>query len=179
MKLLSIISLAAIAILSTNCSSAKSPKANKGEQEIVQLCNYTTDETTFYANGVAESTDMQMAKDKAAESARAQLSATLKVAIESFTKRYRYEVNDVLEQKTEDRLQLLTVSTLQNSSVCCERVVKTENGKYRAYVSVALPKNVVVESLKRLAEKELRLSLDERQKAFDKIAEEEIAKAGY
>lgn len=178
MKLYSIIAVVAITAALTCCSASKKVKPNKGEQEIVQLCNYSTDETTFYGNGIAESTDMQMAKDKATISARAQISSTLNIAVENFVKRYRTDTNDTLDQKTEDRLQTLTIQTLTNSTVCCERIVRAENGKYRAYVSVALPKAVVVDAAKKAMAQEKEASLDDRASAFDKIVEQEIVKAG-
>ncbi len=178
MKLYSILTIVAMATALTCCSANKKTKANKGEQEIVQLCSYSTDETTFYGNGVAESTDMQMAKDKATTSARAEISATLNIAVENFVKRYRTDTNDTLDQKTEDRLQTLTIQTLANSTVCCERVVRAENGKYRAYVSVALPKTVVADAAKRAMAEQKEATLDDRASAFDKIVEQEIVKAG-
>lgn len=177
MKHYTILTIAAALCISLSCCSA-SKKANKGEKEITQLCSYTTDDNNFYGNGIAESTDMQMAKDKAITSARAQISASLNLAVENFVKRYRIDSNDVLDQRTEDRLQTLTIQTLSGTKVVCERIVRAENGRYRAYVSVSLPKQTVVEAAKEAMEKEKGADFDSRMADFDKIAEQEIVKAG-
>jgi len=179
MKLYTVIAIAAtLSTALTCCSASKNVKSNADETEIVQLCNYTTDEQTFYANGIAESTDMQMAKDKAVLSARAQISSALNLAVENFVKRYRTDTNDVLDQKTEDRLQTLTIQTLTNSTIVCERVTRTDTGKYRAYVSVALQKKAVIDAAKKAMAEEKEANLDTRMAEFDKIAEQEIIKAG-
>lgn len=178
MKLYTVVAIAATLSVALTCCSASKNQTNSDEKEIVQLCNYTTYDQTFYANGIAESTDMQMAKDKAISSARAQISASLNLAVENFVKRFRTDTNDVLDQKTEDRLQTLTIQTLTGSSLVCERLVRTDTGKYRAYVSVALPKQAVIDAAKKALDDEKKANLDTRMAEFDKIAEQEIIKAG-
>lgn len=178
MKLFSAIILATAIIASSACASAKKNKANKGETDITQLCNFTTDENDFYGNGVAESTDMQMAKDKAITAARAQVANALKVSVEQFTKRFRSDVNDELDQKTEDSLQSITVQTMSGCTVVCERVVRAENGKYRAYVSVKLPKQKVIDAAKEVVKKDTKKTLDEREAEFDKAIRETITNSG-
>lgn len=177
MKLITIIITAAIVLTSASCASAKKVKANKGEQEIEQLCNLTTDETAYFGNGVAESTDMQMAKDKATTAARAEIAEGLKMSIERFSKRFRSDINDEVDQKFEDELQAITVHTLTGSSVVCNRVVKADNGKYRAYVSVKLPKEVVVEAIKEAVKEKAKATLDERQKEFEEAIRQTITKS--
>lgn len=172
MKLITTIMLSMLVLTSIACASAKKYATNSGEQEVQQLCNYTTDETDFYGNGIAESTDMQMAKDKATTAARAQVANTIKMSMEQYTKRFRSDVNDELDQKTEDSLQAITVQTLSGCSVVCERVVRAENGKYRAYVSVKLPKQPMIDAVKEQLKKDTRKSLDEREAAFEKSIRE-------
>lgn len=178
MRLITVILMSAAVLMSTASVSAKKSKANKGEKEVEQLCNYYTDENDYYGNGIAESTDMQMAKDKAITAARAQVANTLKMSIEQFTKRFRSDVNDELDQKTEDNLQSITVQTMSGCSVVCERVVRAENGKYRAYVSVKLPKQKVIEEIKETVKKDTKKSLDEREEEFNKAIRESITNSG-
>ncbi len=174
MRLITVALLSVTVLASTTCASAKKTKANQGEQEMEQLCNYYTDETDFYGNGIAESTDMQMAKDKALTAARAQVANSVKMSIEQYSKRFRSDMNDELDQKTEDSLQQITVQTLSGCSVVCERVVRAENGKYRAYVSVKLPKQPMIDAVKEQLKKDTRKSLDEREAAFEKSIRESM-----
>ncbi len=172
MKLITAIMLSMLVLTSTACASAKKSATNAGEQEVQQLCNYYTDETDFYGNGIAESTDMQMAKDKAATAARSQVAKTIKMSLEQYTKRFRSDVNDELDQKTEDSLQAITVQTLSECTIVCERVVRAENGKYRAYVSVKLPKQPVFDAAKEQLKKDTKKTLDEREEEFEKSIRE-------
>lgn len=181
MNALRISAVAVSLVIMASCASGKKStvaQANSDEVEVTQLCHKLTDSENFYANAIAESSDMQMAKDKAINSARAEISATLSVVVESFTKRYRKDVNDSLEQKTEDRLELLVKQTLANSAVDCERVTRTNQGKYRAYVTVKLVKKEVADALEKaiLEDKELKLNFDQSQ--FDKVADEAMKEAG-
>ena len=173
---LCLIATSAMAIVAS-CGSTKQQMTNAGEVEIEQLCHYTTDDNFFYANGVAESSDMQMAKDKAINSARAEIAASLKISVENFVKRYRRDVNDQLEQKTEDRLQTITKEKLNSSNVVCDRLTRTETGKYRAYVSVGLGKAAIKEAWEQTLKEVKENKLDFNQQEFDKIADAAIAEA--
>ena len=174
--------VASIAIVGamTACSSSKGAvaKPNSDEVEVTQLCHSLTDEEAFYANAIAESSDAQMAKDKAVASARAEIAANLQAAVENFSKRYRKDVNDQLDAKVEDRLQILVKQNLKGSTFTCDRITRTNTGKYRAYTTVKLSKKEIEETIERglLEDKELKLNFDQAQ--FDKVADEEIAKAG-
>lgn len=166
------------AVLLVSCGSKKvAVKPNSDETEITQLCHMTSDTENYYANSVAESTDMQMAKDKAINSARAEIAATLQVSVEQFTKRYRKDVNNILEQKTEDRLEFLVKQSLSASTIVCDKITRTSKGTYRAYVTVGLNKKEVIKALEMgiLEDKELKLNYD--QTLFDKVADEAIRKA--
>lgn len=169
-----IILLAALTVTSA-CASAKKVKPNKGETEVEQLCNYVTDQTTYYGNGIAESTDMQMAKDKATAAARAQIAEALKVSIERFAKQYRVDINDVTDTKFEDSLQTITLQTLSGSTEVCSRIVRTDNGKYRAYVSIGLPKEEVVNAIRETVKNsDSQQTLDQRQEEFEKSITDNI-----
>ncbi|HJG89437.1 hypothetical protein [Barnesiella viscericola] len=169
------ISLGVISLAS--CSSAKQATVNNGEQEIEQLCHFLTNEEYFYANATAESTDMQMAKDKAVNSARAAIAASISTAVENFSKRYRNDVNNELNEKTEERLQILTKQTISGSTVVCDRIVRTVDGKYRSYISVGLSKNQITDAIERAIMEDEKLKLDYQQAQFDKVADAEITKA--
>ncbi len=174
------LTLMALCVLSlTCCTSAKQALvSNNNEVEIEQLCHYTTDENNFYANASAVSTDMQMAKDKAISAARVEIANTMSIVVENFVKRYRKDVNDQLDQKTEDRLQTITKETLSGSTVICDRLTRTADGKYRSYISVKLPKKEVKDSIEKVLRENNVLKLETDQTNFDKIADAEIAKAG-
>lgn len=75
-------------------------------------------------------------------------------------------------EKTEDRLEILVKQTLNSSTVVCDRMTRTNTGKYRAYISVKLNKSGVKEALKKgiMEDKELKLNYD--QALFDKVADE-------
>lgn len=181
MKILRFFCLATCIMAMASCGGSKKAavaKPNSGETEVTQLCHQVTDDENYFANSVAESSDMQMSKDKAINSGRAELAATLSIVVENFTKRYRKDVNDILDQKTEDRLQTLVKQTLSGSTVTCDRITRTDKGQYRAYVSVRLAKKDVAAALEKavLENKELKLNFDQAQ--FDKVANEAIANFG-
>lgn len=162
----------------TSCSSTKQTTVNNGEQEIEQLCHFLTSEEYFYANATAESTDMQMAKDKAVNSARAAIAASISTAVENFTKRYRNDVNNELNEKTEERLQILTKQTIAGSTVVCDRMVRTADGKYRSYISVGLSKSQITNAIEKAIMEDEKLKLDFQQTKFDEVADEAIIKSG-
>ncbi|HIZ25574.1 LPP20 family lipoprotein [Barnesiella sp. An55] len=170
-----LISLGVISLAS--CSSTKQA-ANSGEQEVEQLCHFLTSEEYFYANATAESTDMQMAKDKAVNSARASIASSISTAVENFSKRYRNDINTELNEKTEERLQLITKQTLSGSTIVCDRIVRTADGKYRAYISVGLSKTEITDAIEKAILEDEKLKLDYQQAQFDKVADETIAKSG-
>ncbi len=180
MNFLRLSALASCLVLMASCASGKksAPQGNSDEVEVVQLCHKITDNETYYANAIAESTDMQMSKDKAINSARAEISAALSVFVESFTKRYRQDYNDQLEQKTEDKLELAVKQTLSGSSVDCERVTRTNTGKYRSYVTVKLAKKEITDALEKAIFEDEKLKLNFDQTQFDKIADEAMKEAG-
>lgn len=175
-----LVTIIAIAGAMTACSSSKNTvaKPNSDEVEVTQLCHSLTDEENFFANAIAESSDAQMAKDKAVASARSEIAANLQAAVENFSKRYRKDVNDQLDAKVEDRLQIIVKQNLRGSTITCDRITRTKTGKYRAYTTVRLSKKEIEAALERglLEDKELKLNFDQAQ--FDKIADEEIGKAG-
>lgn len=169
MKSIPAIILIAVLTLTSACASAKKVKPNKGETEIQQLCEYVTDQTNYYGNGVGESTDMQMAKDKATAAARAQIAEALKVSVERFAKQYRSDLNGIADTKFEDSLQTITIQTLSGSTEVCSRIVRTDTGRYRAYVSVALPKEEVVNAIRETVKSSGETqSIDQRQAEFEK-----------
>lgn len=178
MKLSTAFILATVILASSACASAKKPKANKGESEITLLCDYTTDETAFYANAVEESTNMQMAKDKAALAARAEIAQAVKMSIETFTQQYRNDENAEAQQKTDNSMQSITVQTMSGCIIVCNRIVRTDSGKYRAYVSMKLPKDDVVNAIREaLAKDDASKSLDQRQAEFEKAIQNAIIKS--
>lgn len=178
MKLTTAIIVIAGILASTSCASAKKTKANKGEKEIEQLCNYATDETAYYCNGIAESSDMQMAKDKAVAAARAELAENLKISVERFAKQYRIDTNADAGIKFEDSLQTITLQTISDSHIVCSRFTKLDSGKYRAYVTVKLSKKTVEESIRETIKKDAKELLDQYQKEFEKAIEEAVVKYG-
>ncbi len=173
MKRFNIISIAISCILICSCSSNKNtPKPNDDEKELAQLCHYTTDDDYFYANAFAESSDRQMAKDKAIAVARAELSATLSTVVDSFTKRYRKAVKNNINPKIEDRLILTSNTTLHESIVICDRITLTNDNIFRAYVTIQLSKIDVYEAMEAafLEDEEAKLSFDQQQ--FDNTIKE-------
>lgn len=166
MSQLKIFSIAVFCALICSCSSNKNtPKPNKDEKELAQLCHYTTDDEYFYANAFAESSDRQMAKDKAIATARAELSATLSTVVDSFTKRYRKAVNGGIQPKTEDRLILTSNTTLHESIVICDRITLTKDNVFRAYVTLQLSKTDVYEAMEAafLEDNEAKINFDQQQ----------------
>lgn len=175
MKLFNFISIAALCIFMCSCSSNKNtPKPNKDEREISQLCHYVTDNEYFYANAFAESTDRQMAKDKAIATARAELSATLSTVVDSFSKRYRKTANGGIQPKTEDRLILTSKTTLKESIIICDRITQTKDNTFRAYVTIQLSKADVSEAIKAAILEDEESKVNFSQKEFDKSIDESL-----
>lgn len=177
-KTIAAFSIASIVLL-TACSSGKSvTKPNDDEVELNTLCNYQTDAENYYANSVAESSDRQMAKDKAIAAARAELSSNLSIAVEQVIKRYRQDVNGNLNEKFEDRLVTITQATLVNSTVICDRMTRTNTGKYRSYITVHLSKKEVAEAIKNAIRQNTELQIDADSAEFDKYVDSILRSSG-
>ncbi len=180
MNALKLTTIASCFAIMASCSSSKTtavPQVNNDEVEINQLCYQKTDDENLFANAVAQSTDMQMAKDKAINSARAEIATATEAIVDRFIKRYRKDVNEILDQKEEDRLQIAVKQTLVYSVIDCERITRTTDGKYRGYATVKLSKKGIKDALEKgvLENKELKLNFDQSQ--FDKIADDAMKAA--
>lgn len=168
-----------VLVFTTGCASAKKKtQTNADETEVIQYCNYMTDEDNFYGNGIGQSTSMQSAKDKAMLAARQQITEDVEATVETFTKRYRKDVNDDMQEKTENRLQVLARQTLSNTGVACDKLMRTTDGKYRSYISLRLSKTAIKQALQTALLEDESLKLDFDQAQFDKVADEAFAEAG-
>jgi hypothetical protein len=131
------------------CACHKPPATNiqvASEQIISKIPEWFTnppmEEGYILRGGSATSRDLQLAQDKASESARMNLASSLEIQFQGLSKRFQEEIGNeeysryhehfILASKSAVSAVLIGVTTEK-----CE--IMNENGVYRAYVLLKLP----------------------------------------
>lgn len=189
-----IIYVISLSIMMVSCGAKKSvapapATSNLQEQEVIVPCaEYLSDKEALRAVASADAPNMQIAKDKAAVSARANLATTAQSFVQRVTERYAasYDVNEVAtsDSRYQDLTRQLAAKMLQNSTVICDKLTKsqTPDGKtmYHAYVAVELSREDVLKDVEQVITAEIskdeksRIDLDVEK--FRAIFEQEFGK---
>lgn len=112
----------------------------EGGEEVPEWYLNTPDDPNYvYAANTATSQRMQVAIDKATTGARGDLAASLETKIESMTKSFTEEVGDDLRQQYTEAQKEITSKVLKGTSAKEKKILKQDNGTYRAYVLMELP----------------------------------------
>lgn len=158
------------------------------ETEVVVPCaQYQSDKQALRAVASADAPNMQIAKDKAAVAARANLATAAQAFVQRVTERYAesYDVNENADAKGryQDMTRQLAAKLLENSTVICDKVTKTvgKEGKtmFHAYVAIELLKEEVLKDVEQgmtQISKDDKAQIDYDADKFRSIFEQEFGK---
>ncbi len=108
--------------------------------------------------GTATSRDMQLAKDKAAETARFEVAKAIETRYEAISKRFQEEVGTALDAQYLDQFTQATKAVVSQvlTGVTVDKVsISEESGVFRSYALVKLPLGAASEALmKRIKEQD-------------------------
>lgn len=172
-----------VVVLVYSCGSSKSAGGVKGDVAIDAPCSgadFNTDKDYFRANMTALSSDMGMAKTKALSSARGELAtsvnAEMKRVLEEYKSSYQSGESEEMKRKDEDLIRTVVNQTLNDTRVICEKMMKTPDGKYRAYVAVEMAKENILKGIENQLKADEKLRTDFEYEKFKKTFEEEMNK---
>ena len=101
--------------------------------------NPPEDPNHVFAAQASTSQRMQVALDKATNSARGQIATSLETKIEGMTKSFTEEVGDEMRQQYVETQKTITSRVLRGTSAAEKKVVEKDNGTYQAFVLMDMP----------------------------------------
>ena len=180
-----ILALGILPLLSA-CSGSKKA-ANQPipetEVEVVIPCSgpdFFTNKKYFRANSIGESLDQVVSKKKALSNARADLSASVKILVESVVDNYvkSSELNNL--EQVEERFEGLNREIIKEELVgiktICEKLTKTTEGKFKTYIAIELSAQKLVDKFHERMMKDDLLMIDYDYEKFKKTFEKEMGK---
>lgn len=183
---MAIIFLAGCRSSSPATTSSRPPSLPAGETEVITPCSgseYLTDNEIFRAGSVGESLDQSIAKRKALSNARTELAAAIQTTIQSVTENYVHvdesDNEETIEEQYTSFSREVVNQELRGLRIICERYTRTAQGKYKAYVTLELSAQHLVDAYyERLAQnKQLVLSPD--YETFQQTFQKEMTKSGH
>lgn len=173
-------------LLLTNCTSTNevvSTQSKFVEEVIVSHCSsveYYTNSEYFRANGVGESIDHTISKQKALSNVKAQLAGSINSKIKAVVDNYvkSSELNNVeeAEERFESLTRIVINQELTGIRTICEKVTRTQSGKYKTYIAIELSAQNIAEKLQERLKKDEMLKIDYDYEKFKKTFDEEMNK---
>ena len=175
-------------IFSTSCKSKKINKIQKQvpSNEIVQISpctgdNYRSDNETFRANAIGESSDQQVAKKKAFANARQELSLNINALINTVSDNFiqSSEYNNV-EQITETFKDMSRTVASQRlnavKEICGVSTNDPTTGKYKYYIAIELGSEDLLNNLNKTLSNDQVIKTEYNYERFKKTFESEMEK---
>lgn len=184
MKLFIQYGLILLCVLVASCRGSKQASTqtlslSPGEVEIVVPCSgqeYFTNNEVFRSNAVGESLDMSVAKRKAMTNARAGLAASIQTTVKAVTDNYVKSSELSNQEDVEERFESLNREVvsqeLRGLRKICERIFRTPEGTYKAYVAIELSAGQLVSAYHQRLSNNQRLGIDYER--FKKAFEQEM-----
>ena len=173
--------LSLAALIAVGCGGQKQ-LLKEAETEVNIPCSgpeYQSSKEYFRANAYALSTDMMMAKKKALAEARAELATAMNATVKRVTDNYgsSYQVGEQEEAKGrfEDMARIVVNEKLTGTRVICEKMMKTPDGKYKAYVAIELAGEEIAKAMDSRIKSDEKLRIDYEYEKFKKVFDEEMA----
>ena len=176
----------AIALLSVGCASKKEDKqqeAYKGDVSVTVPCSgkdYQSNSKTFRSLGMGFSTDMQIARSKALQNARAelatQINATIKRVVDNYASSYQMGEEEEAKSKFQDLSRTVVNRELGGTIVICDETTRTPEGKFRCYIVVELGGPEVAEKVANAVKADDKLRIDYEYEKFKQTFDEEMNK---
>ncbi|MDX1903247.1 MAG: hypothetical protein SFU27_03730 [Thermonemataceae bacterium] len=180
-------SVAFLATLVFSSCKKEKVKLPKGEEEVVVPCSgpdFFTDKKTFRANSMGESQDQMVAKKKALSNSRDELARSINTKVKAVTDNYvnsrEFNNREDVEERYENLTREVVEQELAGTRIICEKLVKTQEGKYKYYIAIELTTDDLLKSynkrMQNLSQEE-RVKIDYDYEKFKKTFEAEMEKA--
>lgn len=171
-----------IALVAVSCASKKEA-AFKGDREVTVPCSgpeFQSTKDVFRASGMGYSNDMQIAKNKALMNARAELatsiSNTMKRVVDNYASSYQMGQSEEAKSKFQDLARMVVKQELQGTIVICDKMMQTQEGQFRSYVTVELGGPEIANKIANAVKNDDKLRIDYEYEKFKKVFEEEMGK---
>lgn len=157
---------------------------NQEDVEVIVPCSgaeYLPDAEHFRANAMGVSNSQEIASQKAMTAARSKLAAAIQTTVKTVTDNYvsSYESNQ--QEEAKGRFQALTrevvSQTLNGVKVICQKMMKSPEGQYKAYVAIELGGMDVVKALNNKISNDDKLRVDYEYEKFKQVFDEEMKNA--
>lgn len=180
---LAVMAFAAVATM-TSCSSAKSTQAAKPSgmvEEVVPLSGpqYHSDANYYRAVQNGASNDRSIAQKVAMQNCRQELAASiqsdLELVVESYAKLQNTQFGEDIKNQYQELAYTVVKQRLTDVQVVDEKIFKEDNGGYRYYVCLQLPKKSIEEVTMALLESDSKLNLELDLEMFKRVFEEQLS----
>ncbi|MCU4176368.1 hypothetical protein [Carboxylicivirga sp. N1Y90] len=139
-----------------------------------------SDKNYFRASGMATSSDLSLAKEKALLNAKQRIVTLINSNTKSVTDRYvnEREFGDAseFEAKFENLTREVADETISNIVVACEKASVLANGKYRGFIAIEVSKEEIMNGIDNKLSQNQKLQVDYDKKKFEEIFNQEMEK---
>lgn len=175
--IIAVVALAAVGTMAScgSTKSAQSPAPSGMVEEVVPLSGpeYHSDADYYRAVQNAASSDRSMAQKKAMQNCRQEIAANvqadLELVIENYAKAQTTQYGEDLKSHYQELAYTVAQQRLQDVQVVGEKMYKEENGNYRYYVCLQIPKKSVEEAAAALLAQDEKLNLEFDLEMFKEV----------
>ncbi|MFR3328814.1 MAG: hypothetical protein ACLTSL_01360 [Odoribacter splanchnicus] len=157
---------------------------NQEDVEVIVPCSgpeYMPDAEHFRASAMGLSNSQEIASQKAMTAARAKLAAAIQTTVKTVTDNYASSYEMGRQEEAKGRFQTLTREvvnqTLNGVKVICQKMMKSPEGQYKAYVAIELGGIDVAKAMNNKISSDDKLRVDFEYEKFKKIFDEEMKNA--
>lgn len=168
------------------CGGQKQMVQQKPQEDVEVLvpCSgpeYMPDAEHFRASAMGISNSQEIASQKAMTAARAKLASAIQTTVKTVTDNYSSSYEMGQQEEAKGRFQSITREvvnqTLNGVKVICQKMMKSPDGQYKAYVAIELGGIDVVKALSNKISNDDKLRVDYEYEKFKKVFDEEMKNA--
>lgn len=158
-----------------------SSPGGSSEKEVVVPCKEAVtngDKKYFRANGMGESQSETVSKEKAIMVAQNFLATSIQSTVKTVTDRYTNSremgTREDLEAKFESLNRQVVEQSLSGTRVICEKLFRTDDGRYKTYVAIELSADELVTKYKESLSRNEKIQIDYDMEKFRKEVFDEL-----
>jgi len=173
------IAIVIICFAMTGCGTSSKPitKVNEEVEISVPCAEYFTDANFFRGQGVAQSKDLNTAREKARMAANTELAGSMTTWIKQLSEKYVSDFGQTpadYEESFESLTRQKIDEQMSNVTVACNKVTKTSDNMYKVYMAVEVDRKKVFESLDKSLSADKKLSTMYQKEKFRALYEAEM-----
>lgn len=167
-----------------SCSASKKAAAGKAPagmvEEAVPLSGpqYRSDAEYYRAVQNAAGKDRSMAQKMAMQNCRQELAANIQADLQLVIENYAKNADTSVSTENKSQYQELSYSVvsqqLRDVQIVDEKMFRQEDGQYRYYVCMQMPKSVIGEAVEEAITNDAKLNLEFDREQFKKIFQEQM-----